>query len=76
MKIVARESVETIIRERVTFDEVGEVPEKPNATWVWQMGGNECMDLDILAYYADEGLVTLTPTDDPLVYILTAEYHE
>lgn len=88
MKIIDRELVQHRIVERITFDEVGKVPEKIDKAFVQGAFGccalpyrchstqhNECQHSNICDY-ASEGLVTLTPTDDPLVYTLTAEYRE
>jgi len=64
------------------------IPEKPTKADIQRLYGcgakpykctkffrAECPHANICDF-AGEGLVTLTPTDDPKVFVLTAEYHE
>ena len=75
------ELVHRLIVERVTFDEAGEVPESPDIDFFadsfrgCDVRCEHCKNREI-CYFADEGLVTLTPTKDPLTWVMTAEYRE
>jgi len=81
------ELVHRLIVERVTFDEAGEVPSKPGGGLLCNVSHRlyGCPSRDVkcpncpnneMVIYANQGLVTLTPTDDPLTWVMTAEYRE